>query len=91
MHTDAIHSQPNGHEGAQTLNPMFNTKQAASYLGYKSDTLRKWRQQGKGPVFLKRGRDVRYRLSDLNAFIPGESYSNTAEAYYGLKSQDLLA
>jgi predicted DNA-binding transcriptional regulator AlpA len=32
-------------------------------------TLRRWRSQGKGPRFLKLGGAVRYRLSDVEAWL----------------------
>ena len=35
-------------------------------------TLRKWRSQGRGPRFLKLGGAVRYRLSDVEAWISAQ-------------------
>lgn len=45
--------------------------EAAGILGLKVATLQKWRWEGTGPKFLKVGRLVRYRLSDLNEFLDG--------------------
>jgi len=42
---------------------------AASYLGVTINTLRAWRNLGRGPRFRKFGRSVRYTMSDLEAFI----------------------
>lgn len=42
--------------------------QAAAYLGQSPNTLRQWRCQGRGPAYEKRGRSVRYKLSDLDAW-----------------------
>ena len=48
-----------------------NEHEAAGILGLKVATLQKWRWVGTGPKFLKVGRLVRYRLSDLNDFLDG--------------------
>jgi excisionase family DNA binding protein len=42
--------------------------EAADRLGFKAETLRKWRAQGKGPAYLKLGRSIRYRLADVEAW-----------------------
>jgi len=50
----------------------LTTKEAAAYLGLMPCTLEKWRCQGKGPRFVKLGsKAVRYRRSDLDAFVAG--------------------
>ena len=52
---------------APTLVP---EREAADYLGGISlQTLRNWRISGRGPVFLKLGKSVRYSLADLDVFI----------------------
>jgi hypothetical protein len=38
-------------------------------LGLSVATLRAWRLKGCGPAYLKFGRAVRYRVSDVEAFI----------------------
>ena len=54
---------------AGTLSP----QEAASYLGYCTQTLAGWRFQGVGPRYLKLGHGkrakIRYRLEDLDAYI----------------------
>ena len=47
----------------------LNRKQAASYLNVTKSALEAWAVRGGGPVFLKFGRAVRYRLSDLAWFM----------------------
>ena len=55
--------------------------EAAKYLGVEVGTLSKWRLCGKGPVYSAGlGRDPRYRLSDLMAFMSSKMASNTREA-----------
>ena len=46
----------------------WTEQQAAERLGVSRFTLRAWRQQGRGPAFLKLGRAVRYRPADLDAY-----------------------
>jgi len=43
-------------------------QEAAAYLGISPDTLKKWTTQRRIP-FVKLGGAVRYRLSDLDAYI----------------------
>ena len=46
--------------------------QAAERLAMSIHTMRRWRVLGRGPVFLKvGGKAVRYRESDLKAFLSG--------------------
>lgn len=63
---------------AEVLRP----DQAAAYLGITPDMLKRWRIAGTGPVFMAWGRrTVRYRLSDLDAWIASQpAATNTAEA-----------
>ena len=48
--------------------PAMPTPKAAREVGYSTAALRKWRREGKGPPFIRYGRSVRYRLSDLRAW-----------------------
>ena len=49
--------------------PVFNTPDAATILGLKSDRLEKWRQRGMGPDFLRYPDGyIRYEHSALNEF-----------------------
>ena len=47
----------------------LNDKQAAYLLGLGEQTLRNWRMQSKGPVYVKAGRAVRYNFKDLISFM----------------------
>lgn len=58
----------------------FNNVEAAEYLGLKAATLNKWRVHGEGPPFLKVGRLIRYRKSDLDAYLANRLVRSTAEA-----------
>jgi excisionase family DNA binding protein len=57
----------------------FNTREAADYLGVRSGTLEAWRIRGGGPLFIKMGRSIRYRLEDLQRFIEENIKSSTSE------------
>ncbi len=58
----------------------LKTEEAADFLRVKPTTLEQWRWQGRGPRFIKLGRCVRYRRTDLEAFMDGRAYTSTTAA-----------
>jgi len=48
---------------------LFDTVDAAEYLGLEPGTLENWRYNEKGPPCVKFGRLVRYDLKDLDKWI----------------------
>lgn len=58
---------------------LVNTTQAAKILEINEKTLTNWRSTGKSPKYIKVGRSVRYRLSDLTAWIEANSRHHTGE------------
>lgn len=48
---------------------LFPTEDAAERLGSKPATMQWWRAMGRGPRYVKIGRRVLYRASDLDAFV----------------------
>lgn len=48
---------------------IFTPKQLAKYLETSVSALSQYRALGIGPVYLKIGRMVRYRLSDVNEWL----------------------
>ncbi len=58
--------------------PLMTEKDAAIYLNMAVPTLRKWRVQGGGPVFLKLSRAVRYDVADLDAWIAERRRASTS-------------
>jgi predicted DNA-binding transcriptional regulator AlpA len=50
-------------------NPLFDTIGAAKFLGLQKKTLEFMRYQRRGPNFVKLGRLIRYRQSDLEAYV----------------------
>jgi len=75
-------SNPNQIE-PHSLDGLLDPHAASAFLGMSPITLCDWRSRGGGPTFLKVGRYIRYRLSDLNAWLDSRSYTNTSEAKGG--------
>lgn len=48
---------------------LLTTAEAAAFLTLKKQTLNKWRMNGEHLRFVRVGRAIRYRLSDLQQFI----------------------
>jgi predicted DNA-binding transcriptional regulator AlpA len=60
---------------------LLNETQAADILCYSVRALQNWRHRGGGPRFVKvSARSVRYRYSDLVAWIELRTVSNTSQA-----------
>ncbi|SHN73529.1 helix-turn-helix transcriptional regulator [Bradyrhizobium erythrophlei] len=51
------------------VSALVTEKDAARFLSMSFRTLQAWRSEGKGPPYLKLGRSIRYRMSDLLAWI----------------------
>lgn len=63
-------AKPN-HAEAANQDSLLDQDQAAEFLNMKPSTLNTWRALRKGPKYHKVGRSVRYRMSDLVAFVEG--------------------
>ena len=66
-----------------TQNTLFDEEAAGRYIGganspVSSRTLQRWRLEGVGPVFVKLGRLVRYRQSDLEHFLNERARTSTS-------------
>lgn len=48
---------------------LYDTPAAAKFLDLEPETLARWRLIRRGPRFVKIGKNVRYRPSDLEAFL----------------------
>jgi excisionase family DNA binding protein len=51
------------------MTKLLSVKEAADYLGVKPATIYDWRTDNKGPRAVKVGRLVKFRESDLDAYI----------------------
>ncbi|GIU43598.1 hypothetical protein TUM3794_29650 [Shewanella colwelliana] len=61
------------------MNTLLTPSQVAEFLGITIGTLSVWRCTGRYPLnFIKVGRRVMYRQSDVENFINGRVYEHTA-------------
>lgn len=52
---------------------LLNEQEAADFLHLESETLKKWRQQRRGPRYVRlEGRAIRYRQSDLDQYVASQ-------------------
>lgn len=57
-----------------------NTEEAARHIGLAVSTLEKARLYGGSPPYSKAGRSVRYRLSDLDAWMNDRVVESTSQS-----------
>jgi len=57
---------------------LYTTEEAARYCASASSTFEKLRVFGGGPVFVKLGRRVAYRVEDLDAWIDANRRRSTS-------------
>jgi hypothetical protein len=57
----------------------LTVEEAAQVLCVSVKTLEAWRRLGKGPMFVKLGRSVRYTMRDLDQFTAERTVRNSAE------------
>lgn len=53
-------------------------QQLSNYWGISKNTLRKWRSNGDGPIYIKIGARIIYRLEDIEDFEIKRLYSSTS-------------
>lgn len=58
---------------------LLNEAEVAEMTGLSKRTLQAWRYRGGGPPFIKLGRAVRYRKSDIVEWINEQAVRSTAE------------
>jgi hypothetical protein len=63
-------------------NTLLDAPAAARFVGVAVATLAKMRCAGGSPIFIKAGRKVLYRRSDLIAWLNARRVRNTTEAAY---------
>lgn len=65
----------------QANDKLMTQAEVKEITGLADSTLEQWRLKGKGPKFIKLGRLVRYRTSDVQAYIAGlQGFRSTTEA-----------
>jgi predicted DNA-binding transcriptional regulator AlpA len=60
--------------------PVLDAISAATFIGLATSTLAKMRCLGGGPRYIKLGRKIGYRRSDLSAWLSARRVNNTTEA-----------
>lgn len=61
---------------------LLTEKEAACILCYSQRALQNWRVRGGGPYFVKvSARSIRYRRSDLNAWVEERLRKNTSQSF----------
>ena len=59
--------------------PLYRAEEAADLLKSNARTLERWRSTGTGPPFVKVGRRVAYRRSDLERWLTQQTRRHTSE------------
>jgi predicted DNA-binding transcriptional regulator AlpA len=59
--------------------PLLTQRQAAEALALSERTLERFRVSGVGPKFVRMGKSVRYRLSDVEVWIASRTVGSTSE------------
>lgn len=67
---------------------LYDEEAAGKYIGgtaspISSRTMQRWRLEGVGPTYVKLGRLVRYRQSDLDDFLDESSCTSTSMSSSG--------
>ena len=63
------------------MQTLMTTKQVAEMIGFSHRTLAKWRQEGRGPKYIKIGSSVRYTIEDVEEWsLKRKRYSSTSDA-----------
>ncbi|MDX1511744.1 MAG: helix-turn-helix domain-containing protein [Nitriliruptorales bacterium] len=68
---------PSATDGAGAPSRLLSPRQLAGYLGVPVATIYQWRYRGEGPPGFKFGNHVRYRWSDVEAWIADHADSRT--------------
>lgn len=63
--------------------PLLTRRDAASFLGISPRTLELWAMNGSGPAYIKVGALCRYRLTDIQAWIAGQTRRHTHDTPSG--------
>lgn len=59
--------------------PLLDERDVAVILGVTRHALQAWRVRGGGPPFIKVGRCIRYRESDITKWLDSHTCANTSQ------------
>lgn len=71
--------------------PLLTPHEAAEFLSLSTSWLAKLRMKGDGPAYVKLGRRIRYRRSDLLAWTEGAVCRSTSDADVRFKNKPTLS
>ena len=66
-----------GSDALTDADELLTARELAAELKVSLRTLERWRAQGIGPVYVRLGRTVRYRRSDVNAWLERQRQSES--------------
>lgn len=64
----------------ETLPTYLTTQEAADFMRLSTRTLEQQRLDGTGAKYVKAGRRVLYRVTDLESYLQARTFSSTSEA-----------
>jgi hypothetical protein len=67
------------------METLLNPHEAAAALRLSPHTLKKLRVSGRGPRFIRANRTIRYRQSDLRAWLDGRVRQSTSDSEVGVR------
>lgn len=81
MRHPALIEQPNQLDAQHTvaLPRLMDQRELCAYIGKSTSWAERARWSGDGPKFIKIGRHVRYRVTDVLAWIESNSHQNTTD------------
>jgi excisionase family DNA binding protein len=74
----SVEQTKNQNKDYKTWDNLLTRRDAAKLLNLKISTLEAWATRGGGPAYVKLGRAVRYRESDLVKFVESQVRQNTS-------------
>jgi hypothetical protein len=82
-----LHAQAQVVEGNYDTYPnskIISEDEVGDWIGESTSTLQKWRVSGKGPKFIKKPKNVGYRVGDVKDWLDTLTVSSTAESHVRL-------
>jgi hypothetical protein len=82
-----LHAQASVVEGNYDTYPnskIISEDEVGDWIGESTSTLQKWRVSGKGPKFIKKPKNVGYRVGDVKEWLDTLTVSSTAESHVRL-------
>jgi len=85
MQTNSIKQDSPAVNPVTNIQSLWTQKQLAGYLGKSTAWCERARWEGKGPKYVKLGRNVRYRYDDVIEWINSSVMQSTSDSLRGCK------